>query len=59
MNNINPIKIEFEKLLMGATFYDKSTNRKWVKVDETGAVRENDPYDTIGAFEPNEIVIVE
>ena len=56
---MKPIKIEFEKLLMGATFYDPQSEVRWVKFDETGAVREDANNDAIGEFEPYEIVIVE
>lgn len=53
------IEIEFGKLYNGATFIDPKTERKWVKFDEDGAVRESDPYDTVGYFGKEEIVIVE
>lgn len=53
------VEIEFGKLYNGATFYDPKSERKWVKVDENGAVQESDSNDTVGYFAPNEIVIVE
>ena len=53
------IEIEFGKLYNGSTFFDPKTERKWVKFDESGAVRESDPYDTVGSFQEDEIVIVE
>lgn len=57
--NINPVEIEFGKLYFGSTFYDPKTNDTWVKVDEDGAVMENDSDDNIGSFLYNEIVVVQ
>lgn len=52
------MEIEFEKLEFGTTFKDTRFQKKWVKIDESGAVREDDPFDTIGSFDPKEIVIL-
>ena len=53
------MEIQFSKLEFVTTFTDIRTQKRWVKYDETGAVREDDPYDTVGVFGPTEKVIID
>jgi hypothetical protein len=50
--------IRFEQLYFACTFTDPATKLRFVKVDDTHAVLEDDPSDTLATFSPSEAVIV-